>query len=85
MHTGPISEPDFVAVLTPTELERMAVGVRRLAADLDDATVIPLQSARPPGEVRGTIDGVPVYDTHGVYRYIGDPEAGAGRGEPSSA
>ena len=76
VHTGPISEPDFVAVLTPAELERMAVGVRRLAADLDDATVIPLHSARPPGEVRGTIDGVRVYDTHGVYRYIGDPDGG---------
>ena len=76
VHTGPPSEPDFVAVVTAAERERMAVGVRRLAADLDDATVIPLHSARPPGEVRGTIDGVRVYDTHGVYRYIGDPDSG---------
>ena len=64
VHTGPTSEPDFVAVLTAAELERMAVGVRRLAADLDDAAVIPLHNARQPGEQPGTIDGVRVYDTH---------------------
>ncbi len=75
VHTGQISEPDFVAVLTPAELGRMAVGVRRLAADLDDAAVIPLHSVRQPGEVRGTIDGVRVYDTDGLRRKIDDPDS----------
>ena len=75
VHTGPISEPDFVAVLTAAELERMAVGVRRLAADLDDAAVIPLYRARQPGHQPGTIDGVRVYDTHGLYRKIDDPDS----------
>ncbi len=77
VHTGPPSEPDFVAVLTAAERERMAVGVRRLAADLDDAAVIPLHRAHQPGHQPGTIDGVRVYDTHGVYRYIGDPDSGS--------
>ncbi|MGH3038051.1 MAG: FtsX-like permease family protein, partial [Gaiellaceae bacterium] len=75
VHTGPVSEPDFVAVLTAAELERMAVGVRRLAADLDDAAVISLQRARQPGQQPGTIDGVRIYDTHALYRKIDDPDS----------
>jgi putative ABC transport system permease protein len=76
VHTGPIAEePDYVAVLTAAELERMAIGVRRLAADLDDAAVIPLHKARKPGEQPGTIDGVRVYDTQGLYRKIDDPDS----------
>ena len=69
------SEPDFVAVLTAAELERMAVGVRRLAADLDDAAVIPLHNARQPGEPPGTVDGVRVHHMHGLYRKIDDPDS----------
>ena len=75
VHTGPLSEPDFVAVQTAAELERMAVGVRRLAADLDDAAVIPLHKARQPGEQPGTIDGVRVHHTQGLYRKIDDPDS----------
>ncbi len=75
VHSGPPSEPDYVAVLTAAELERMAVGVRRLAADLEDAAVIPLHRARQPGHPPGTIDGVRVYDTHALYRKIDDPDS----------
>ena len=75
VHAGPRSEPDFVAVLKAAELERMAVGVRRLAADLDDASVIPLHSARQPGEQPGTVDGVRVFHTQGLYRKIDDPDS----------
>jgi putative ABC transport system permease protein len=77
VHTAPIAEPDpvGVAVLTAAELERMAVGVRRLAADLDDAAVIPLHNARQPSERPGTIDGVRIYHTQGLYRKIDDPES----------
>ncbi len=53
----------------------MAVGVRRLAADLDDAAVIPLHNARQPGEPPGTVDGVRVHHMHGLYRKIGDPNS----------
>jgi putative ABC transport system permease protein len=76
VHTAPIAEePDYVAVQTAAELERMTVGVRRLAADLDDAALIPLHKARQPGQQPGTIDGVRVYDTHGLYRKIDDPDS----------
>ena len=75
VHAGPPSEPDFVAVLTTAELERMAVGVGRLAADLERAAVIPLHRARQPGTQRGTIDGVRVYDTQNLYRKIDDPNS----------
>ena len=53
----------------------MAVGVRRLAADLDDAAVIPLHNARQPSEPPGTVDGVRVYHTQGLYRKIDDPDS----------
>jgi putative ABC transport system permease protein len=76
VHTAAISEPnDFVAVLTAAELERMAVGVRRLAADLDDAAVIPLHHARQPGQRDATIDGVRIYPTQRLYRKIDDPDS----------
>ncbi len=74
VHTGP-SEVDLVAVLSAAELERMAVGVRRLAADLDNAAVIPLHNVSQPGEPPGTVDGVRVHHTHGLYRKIGDPDS----------
>ena len=74
VHTS-LPEPDLVAVLTVAELERMAVGVRRLAADLDDAAVIPLHNASQPGESPGTVDGVRVHHMHGLYRKIGDPNS----------
>src|SRR5215216_3477336 len=50
VYTGATDGPDGVAIQTPAELERMADRVRQLAADLDNATVIPLHSASQPGE-----------------------------------
>ena len=46
VYTGAtVSDPEIVAIQTPGQLERMAARVRRLAADLDDAAVIPLHNA----------------------------------------
>jgi putative ABC transport system permease protein len=75
VHTGPTADTDIVAVLTVAELERMAVGVRRLAAELGDAAVIPLHKARQPSEQPGTVDGVRVYYTQGLFRKIDDPDS----------
>jgi putative ABC transport system permease protein len=75
VHTGAIADPDVVAVLTAAELERMAVGVRRLGADLDDAAVIPLHGARQPSEQPGTVDGFRAYHVQGLYRKIDDPDS----------
>ena len=49
VYTGPMQDPDAVPIQTPAELDRMAARVRRLAADLDGATVTPLRSALQPG------------------------------------
>jgi putative ABC transport system permease protein len=74
VHTGTSADPDLVAVRTAAELERMAVGVRRMAADLGDAAVIPLHEARNPNEQPANVDGVRVYHTEGLYRTIDDPD-----------
>jgi putative ABC transport system permease protein len=79
VHTGTSADPDLVAVRTAAELERMAVGVSRLAADLGDAAVIPLHEIRDPKEQPGNVDGVRVYHTQGLYRKIDDPESWSNR------
>ena len=38
-------DPEQIAIQTPAELDRMAPRVRQLAADLDDAAVVPLSNA----------------------------------------
>ncbi len=75
VYTGATPEPDFIPIQTPAQLERMAVGVRRLAADLDDAAVIPLHSAIQPGAQPGLIDGIRVLDAEVLSRKIDDPES----------
>jgi putative ABC transport system permease protein len=60
VYTGPVSDPGAIPIQTPAELDRMAARVRRLAADLDDAAVIPLQSAWQPGEKAQGFEGVRV-------------------------
>ena len=49
VYTGATEGPEGVAIQTPAQLERMAARVRQLAADLDDAAVIPLHNALPTG------------------------------------
>ena len=51
VYTGATPRPEIVAVQPRAELERQATRVRQLAAGLDDATVIPLES--PPRRVNG--------------------------------
>jgi hypothetical protein len=53
----------------------MAAGVRRLAADLDDAAVIPLRSAIQPGAQPGVIDGIRVLEAELLRRKIDDPDS----------
>ena len=75
VYTGATPEPDFVPIQTPAQLERMAAGVRRLAADLGDAAVIPLHSAIQPGAQPGIIDGIRVLDAEVLSRKIADPDS----------
>jgi putative ABC transport system permease protein len=72
VYTG-LSEPEVLAVQTPAELERMAARVRQLAADLDDAAVIPLHNAVQRGaEPEVNRDGIRVLDTEVLRRKIDD-------------
>jgi putative ABC transport system permease protein len=52
VYTGPTRDPELIPVpmQTPAELARSAARVRRLAASLGEATVIPLRKALQPGD-----------------------------------
>ena len=71
VYTGPTEAPIFVPIQTPAQLERMAAGVRRLAAGLDDAAVVPLRNAFRPGAPRPVIGGVSVVPTIDLARRVG--------------
>ena len=82
VYTG-VSEPEVLAVQTPAELGRMAARVRQLAADLDDAAVIPLHNAvRRGAKPVVTSDGTRVVNTEVLTRKVDDPrsERWSGRG-----
>ena len=78
VYTGATPDPGIIAVQTHAELERMARRVPQLAAGLDDAAVVPLQSAIQRGEQPGVIDGVRVVDAEVLSRRIDNPESGGG-------
>ena len=78
VYTGETAEPDSVPIQTPAELERLAAGVRRLAADLDDAAVVPLHSAIQPGADPGVIDGIRVRDAEALSRKVDRSELDQG-------
>src|SRR5215207_7163304 len=56
VYLGATPAPDFIAIQTPAELERMAARVSQVAAGVDDATVVPLQSAIERGAESGVAD-----------------------------
>jgi putative ABC transport system permease protein len=71
VYTGPVKDGGAVPIQTLAELDRMAVSVRRLAADLDGADVIPLRSALQPGVKSRGFEGVRVRFTVGLRRQVG--------------
>jgi putative ABC transport system permease protein len=79
VYTGATPEADFVPIQTPAELERVAAGVRELAAGLDRAAVTPLHNAHQPGVPPGVIDGVRVLDTEDLRRELANRDDGSGR------
>ncbi len=78
VYTGATEGPDGVAIRTPGQLERMAARVRRLAADLDDAAVIPLHNPYQPGEPARPEGNLRVLRTEVLVRKVADPENKAG-------
>jgi putative ABC transport system permease protein len=84
VYTGATPGPEAVAIRTPAERERMAAGVRGLAAGLDDAAVTPLHNAYEPG-VRPIPDaGNRVRITQTLTRKIDDPDAAKWSGRSMS-
>jgi putative ABC transport system permease protein len=75
VYTGATPEAGFIPIQTPAQLEGMAAGVGRLAADLDDAAVIPLHNAIQPDERPGIIDGIRVLHAEVLRRKVDDPDS----------
>ena len=78
VYTGATPGPEAVAIQTPSQLERMAARVRRLAADLDDAAVIPLHNPYQPGEPARPEGSLRVRRTEVLVRKVADPENKSG-------
>jgi putative ABC transport system permease protein len=55
IYLGPLEEKGVTPVDAPAQLDRLAAGARRVAAQLDEATVIPLRKATQPGAPLGTV------------------------------
>jgi putative ABC transport system permease protein len=75
---GPPEDRTLTPVDAPTQLDRLAAGARRVAAQLDGATVIPLRQATEPGVAslrapRGETQLIPPV---GLTRSSGGPEDG---------
>ena len=83
VYTGATDDPALVPVQTPAELERVAAGVRRLAASLDGAAVIPLQNAVQAGEQPESNEGIRFLNTEVLSRRVAneahDSESWSGR------
>jgi putative ABC transport system permease protein len=78
VYTGATPGPEIVAIQTPGQLERMAARVRQLAANLDNAAVIPLYNAYQPGE-RARPDGrLRTLRTEALVQKVADPENESG-------
>ena len=78
VYTGATVGPEHVAIQTPTELERAAARVRRLAAGLDHAAVIPLHNAHQPGEQPRPEGGKRVVRTEVLVRKVDNPDSSPG-------
>jgi putative ABC transport system permease protein len=74
VYTGETPEPEIIPIQTPAELERLAAGVRQVAAGLDDAVVVPLQSAIRKGQQPGVIDGIRVLEAEVLLRKIANSD-----------
>ncbi|HEV2901853.1 MAG TPA: ABC transporter permease, partial [Gaiellaceae bacterium] len=79
VYTGATPGPELVAIQAPAQLERMAGRVRQLAADLDDAAVIPLHNAYLPGEEARPDGGLRILRTEVLVRRVDDRESVPGR------
>jgi putative ABC transport system permease protein len=82
VYTGATLGSEVVAFQPPAQLDRMAARARQLAADLDDAAVIPLTTASPRGLRPMVIEGTRVLPAAALRRKVDNDPASwpGGRG-----
>jgi putative ABC transport system permease protein len=78
VYTGATVGPEHVAIQTPAQLERMAARVRKLAADLHGAAVIPVHNAYQRGERSHPEGGLRVLRTEVLVQKVDNPESSPG-------
>jgi putative ABC transport system permease protein len=75
VYTGPTNDPELITLplRTPAQLARSTARVRRLAAGLAQATVIPLRKALQPGDPPiVTFEGEPALVSVGLAKRVGE-------------
>jgi putative ABC transport system permease protein len=71
VHLGPHEDREATPVDALARRQLLDAGVRRLAAELDDATVVPLRKAMQPGAPPNVVDDTPVVATVDLTRRKG--------------
>src|SRR5512133_3902787 len=76
LYTGPSEDRSLTPVDALAQLDRLAAGARRVAAQLDGATVIPLRKATEPGADPMTIGNTRFLPTIELTKSFRSPEGG---------
>jgi putative ABC transport system permease protein len=76
IYLGPLEEKGVTPVDAPAQLDRIAAAARRVAAQLDGATAIPLRKATQPGTAPGTVGNTQFILTIELARTFRSPEGG---------
>jgi putative ABC transport system permease protein len=76
VYLGPPEVRELTPVDTPAQLDRLAERVRRIAAQLDSATVIPLRKPTQPGVAPFVLRGTRVFAPLDLFTRSNSPEEG---------
>ena len=74
VYMGRPDDPKVIPIEEPAQLERRVAGVRRLAAPLDQATLIPLHKAVEPGATPGVVGETRFLPTIELAKRFDSPE-----------
>ncbi len=74
VYMGRLEDPKVIPIEEPARLERQVAGVRRLAARLDRATLIPLRKAVEPGATPGVVGETRFLPTIELAKRFDSPE-----------
>jgi putative ABC transport system permease protein len=76
LYLGPSEDRTLTPVDAPAQVDRLASGARRVAAELDGATVIPLRKATEPGAAPWTVGNARFISTIELTKTFRSPEGG---------